>query len=158
MSHARRRVPLGAALFFALLAASLALAVLVVRARSPDLVLEVTSLSCSFAPGADPRLDEARTTFFVRESDPNAIVSIVDSEEDVVRTLDADAALEAGESATYAWDGRTDAGTRAPPGRYRLAVKLPAAGRTMIWPERMILGSAKALPDRCRPELLKERA
>ena len=42
LSARRARVSLGAALFFCLLAATLVAAVLVVRARTPDLVLEVT--------------------------------------------------------------------------------------------------------------------
>jgi hypothetical protein len=155
LSIGRGRASLGATLFFALLAATLTVAVLVVRARSPDLVLEVTSLTCSFRPGADEGLDQARATFFVREADPHAVVAIVDPAENVVRTLDEDVALAVEEEASYAWDGRTDQGRRAPPGRYRLSVGLPAAERTMIWPERVILGSARVLPDRCEPALLE---
>jgi len=157
LSAGRARPNLGATLFFALLIASLAASVLVVRARDPDLVLEVRTITCSFDPGVGSALDRARATFFVRESDPDAVVSIVDSEEVVVRVLDADASLEAGEEVSYAWDGRTDAGTRAPPGRYRLAVELPDAGRTMIWPERVLLGTAQVAPERCQAERRSER-
>ena len=152
MSVGRARASLGTALFLALFVASLAVAVLVVRARSPDLVLEVTSLTCAFDPGTPQGLDEASATFFVRESDPHATVAIVDSEERVVDVLDDDAALRVDQEASYSWDGRTEDGSRAPSGRYRLSVELPAAGRTMIWPERVILGPAGTLPDRCEPE------
>lgn len=152
MSLGRVRASLGATLFFALLIASLAVSVLVVRARDPDLVLEVESLTCSFDPFAERGLEEASATFFVRESEPNAIVSIVDSDGHVVRVLDADVALRSGEKVSYSWDGRTDRGARAPPGGYRLSVELPEAGRTMVWPERLVLGSAQVLPDRCEPE------
>jgi len=152
LSVGRARASLGAVLFFALLVASLAVAVLVVRARSPDLILEVTSLTCAFEPGTPNGIDEASANFFVRESDPHAIVSIVDSEESVVSVLDEDVALRVGEHASYTWDGRADDGQPAPPGRYRISVELPAAERMMIWPDRVILGSAGALPDRCEPE------
>jgi plastocyanin len=127
------RVSLGAALFFALLAATLVTAVLVVRARTPDLVLEVTH---------QPELlagEDARITFFVRESDDHARVAIVDSHEDVVRTLDGDVELSAGDEVTYEWDRSTDHGDVAPSGRYRLLVELPSEDREMIWPRRIML-------------------
>jgi hypothetical protein len=140
-----RRVPLGAALFFCVLAATLVTAVIVLRARTPDLVLEVVE------PAADdpaeltaggPPPNDVTITFFVRESDGHALVGIADSHEDVVRTLDGDVALAAGDRVNYTWDGRTDAGATAPPGRYRLLVRLPSEDRTMIWPRRITL-----LPD-----------
>ena len=155
MSGRRAVASLGATLFFALLIASLAASVLVVRARSPDLVLEVKRITCSFDPGAGDVARHASATFFVRDSEEDAVVSIVDSEEDVVRVLDPDVSLRAGEEVRYAWDGRTDEGARAAPGSYRLAVELPGAGRTMIWPERVLLGTGQVLPDRCQPALLE---
>jgi hypothetical protein len=126
-----RRVPLSAALFFALLGAVTVTAVLVVRARTPDLVLEVTHQPETLA-GAD-----ARVTFFVREADGHARVAIVDSHEDVVRTLDDDVALAEDEQVSYLWDRHTDAGGDVPPGRYRLQVELPSEDRVMIWPRRI---------------------
>lgn len=158
MSVGRGRPSLGAVLFFALLVASIAVAVLVVRARSPDLVLEVRSLTCSFEPRGENGLDGASATFFVREADPHAVVSIVDSEENVVRVLDEDVALRVGEDVSYTWDGRSADGGAAPPGRYRLSVELPAAKRMMVWPERVILGSERALPDRCESEAGEEES
>jgi hypothetical protein len=150
------RVPLGAALFFAVLIATSAVAVLVVRARTPDLVLEVTKQcpppaladNCSpeFDPGGKPRARALEIVFFVRDSDPHAFVRVVDSHEDTVRTLDADVALEADREVTYVWDGRTDAGTIAPPGRYRLGVELPDEDRDMIWPRRIFLGELEDAP------------
>lgn len=144
-----RRVSLGAALFFLLLAASVTTAVLVVRARTPDLVLEVTR-QCP--PGADPddcsplfdprgRRSPKRIEieFFVRESDGAAFVGIADSHENVVRTLDPSVALAADQPVSYIWDGRTDDGRLAAPGRYRLRVDLPSEEREMIWPRRIFM-------------------
>lgn len=134
------RVPLGAALFVGLLIAVLTTAVLVVRARTPDLVLEVTAPSvndpATLIPGGSPPR-EVRITFFVREADAAAVVGIVDSHERVVRTLDGDLALTPREQVSYTWDGRSDAGEPASPGRYRLLVELPSADREMIWPRRI---------------------
>jgi hypothetical protein len=129
----RHRVSLGAALFFALLGITLVTAVLIVRARTPDLMLEVTHQPSTLSG------DDARISFFVRESDDHARVAIVDSHEDTVRTLDGDVALEAGEEVSYEWDRSTDAGTEAPPGRYRLEVALPSQDREMVWPRRITL-------------------
>jgi hypothetical protein len=142
-------VSLGTAAFFALLVASLALAVLVVRARTPDLVLEVTAgLPGELHPGGSQRPRDAEITFFVRESDPDASVAIVDSHEDVVRTLDRTATLTVGDEVTYVWDGTTDAGAVARPGRYRLLVELPDSDREMVWPRRITVGSPASPPDR----------
>jgi hypothetical protein len=129
------RVAAGTAVFFVLLAAAVVVAVLVVRARTPDLVLEVTSQPELIAD------DVARIRFFVRESDEHARVAIVDHSEDVVSTLDPDVALTEGEEVTYEWDRSTDAGGGAPPGRYRVLVELRSEDREMVWPRRMTLPS-----------------
>ena len=140
-----RRVPSGAALFFVLLIVSCALAVFVVRSRSPDLVLEVCAPNpdeeLTFSPEATDGPREARLDFFVRESDDEAHVSIVDSEEEIVRTLDESVSLAADQRVTYVWDGRTDSGGFVPDGRYRLRVDLPSHEREMIWPKRLVFSS-----------------
>ena len=122
----RRPFALGTILFFVLVVAVLTTAVLVVRARTPDLVLEVTQPPANHPAtlrtgGEPPRSVEI--TFFVRESDPHALVGIVDSEENLVRTLDGDVALDEDDPVTYTWDGRTDAGA------LRAVRALPAARR-----------------------------
>jgi hypothetical protein len=132
-----RRVPLGTALFFILSAAAMVTAVLVVRARTPDLVLEVTHPRA----GGPTTLsgDAVRIDFFVREADGHARVAIVDSHEDVVKTLDDDVALAEDEPVSYEWDRSTDAGGQAAAGRYRLEVALPSEDRVMVWPARITL-------------------
>jgi hypothetical protein len=122
----------GAALFFALLAATLVVGALVVRARTPDLVLEVTSI----AP-RELTVDGTRIAFFVRESDPRAEVSIVDADERVVRTLAGAVPLPADREVVHRWDGRDDAGRPVARGRYRFRVRLPERDRDMIWPRRI---------------------
>lgn len=134
------RVSLAAALFFCALAATLVTAVLVVRARTPDLVLEVVEPPArepaEFTPGEPPD-DDVAITFFVREDDGHARVGIVDSHENLVRTLDGDVALAKHRRVTYTWDGRDDAGELVKPARYRLLVDLPSEDREMIWPRRI---------------------
>ena len=88
-----RRLSLSTALFFVLLAATLLTAILVVRARTPDLVLEVTDPAANedivFSPIGGPPPHQVDITFFVREGDNDALVAIVDSQEQIVRTLDS---------------------------------------------------------------------
>ena len=154
MSKGSRRVPLGATLFFALLAIACALAVFVVRSRSPDLVLEVCAPNpdreLTFSPDATNGARKARLDFFVREPDPAAGVSIVDSQEEIVRTLDESVALDAGEDhrVTYDWNGRNDEGVFVAEGRYRLRVDLPEHDREMIWPKRLVFSSDPAAAGR----------
>jgi hypothetical protein len=148
LSAAGRGVRLGAALFFVLLATTCALAVVVVRSRSPDLVLEVCAPNPDkafvFSPKATDGPTDAQLRFFVRESDPAASIAVVDAHEDVVRTLDESRALEAEEPVEYVWDGRSDAGAFVPDGRYRLRVDLPDSDREMIWPRRLVFSSDPA--------------
>lgn len=136
-----RRAPAlapGTVLFFALLAATLAVAVLVVRSRSPDLVLEVREISPR-ALVLDDEGEATSITLFVREGDERAEVEIVDRDGVTVRTLAAPVALEPGRLVTYRWDGRTDDDKRARSGRYRIRVELPERGREMIWPQRIVV-------------------
>jgi hypothetical protein len=97
-----------------------------------------------FSPDAADGPSTARLDFFVRESDPEARVAIVDSGENVVRTLDDSVALDAGERVTYEWDGRDDAGAFVSEGRYRLRVDLPAHDREMVWPRRLVFSTNPA--------------
>lgn len=144
----RRRLGLGGALFFAALLAATAAAVLVVRARTPDLVLEVLAPGRCYAfnPDAESGARGAEIELFVRRSDDAAVVEIVDSGEDVVRTLDSGLALDAGETVTYEWLGETDDEGLVATGRYRVAVTLPASGRFMVWPLRMTVERGRSEP------------
>jgi len=126
-------------LFCVVFAAALAAAVLVAASRSPELVLEVRRLPPLITPNGDGVRDRAEISFFVRESDAEASVHIVDRDLALVRTLDSSVALAKEEPVTYLWDGTTDAGGPAPAGRYRLRVVLPSSDRDMVFPKRIDL-------------------
>jgi hypothetical protein len=127
------RLSLGATLFLVVLAVTLATAVLVVRARDPDLALEASRVAREFDPDEGPIGIE----FLVRESEPDAFVGIVDEEGDPVRTLDSDAELEEGDEVAYSWDGTDDTGAIVAPESYFLRVDLPSRDRDMVWPRRI---------------------
>ena len=116
--------------------------VLVVRARTPNLVLEVhrpagraTRVAATRAAGSPRRV---AITFFVRESDDARAGRDRRRHEDIVRTLDADVAARpsATRSPTSGTGAPTPAGRRSP-GRYRLLVELPGEDREMILPRRI---------------------
>ena len=121
-------------------------AALVVRERDPALALEVTEFTASFEPDGDGDRDEAKLVIFTRDTEPAASVRIVGRDLAPVRTLADGARLEAGQEVSLSWDGRTDSGERAPPGRYRLRVLLPESERDVVFPRRIDLLAPKPPP------------
>ena len=112
----------------------------VVHARTPKLELQVQQLTTKFAPvGHTKHPRTARIEFFVRDTDPRAVVQIVGPQRQRVRTLYR-GPLAAYKSVTYHWNGRTDTGKLASPNeRYRLRVVLPAQDRDMVYPQEIQL-------------------
>ncbi|MDQ3728527.1 MAG: hypothetical protein M3355_02945 [Actinomycetota bacterium] len=123
---------LGALALVALLIVSLAFGIFVLRARTPDLALEVTS----FPKELDDR-GFAQFAFFVRFDEPDATVEVVGRDQEVARTLAPSIALEADRPMLCNWDGRDDEGEKIEPGRYRLRVSLPGEERLMVFPRRL---------------------
>ncbi len=118
----------------------------VVHARTPKLELEVQHLTTKFAPAGHTKHPRtARIEFFVRDTDPRAVVQIVGPQRQRVRTLYR-GPLAAYETVTYHWNGRTDAGKLASPNeKYRLRVVLPAQDRDMVYPQEIqLLGGGGA--------------
>ena len=125
---------LGRFLFIGVLVASVVLAAVVVRARTPNLALEVTHFTDHISPNGDGHRDAAHFRFFVREGDPDATVEIVNVQLDVIRTL-ATGPLDANQPVSLRWNGRTDSGALADPARrYQLRVILPSHDRDMLFP------------------------
>lgn len=112
----------------------------VVHARTPKLELEVQHLTPKLAPAGHTKHPRtARIEFFIRDTDPHAVVQIVGPQRQRIRTLYRGPLL-AGRDITYHWDGRTDAGKLASPDeKYRLRVVLPDQGRDMVYPQEMTL-------------------
>jgi hypothetical protein len=86
-----------------------------------------------FTPDGDCRNDKVRIRFRTTISDQGT-VQIVKPGGGIVYTLARDEFLKRYHFHTYYWDGRQRGGGTAPPGRYKLRVKLLGEGRTLVPP------------------------
>lgn len=105
----------------------------------------------SFTPNGDCRYDHVRIRFRVTQSD-DATVQVVKPGGRVVVTLARDRFLKRYHYFSFYWDGRRRGGGIAPPGRYKLRVKLLGQERTLVPPGTIHLHRVpRQLPDRCEP-------
>jgi hypothetical protein len=135
----RRRVEgRAAALVFALLVlATVAAFAWAQRLKRDPLVLDRVTIgnerSRSFTPNGDCRFDKVRIRFRVTQSD-DATVQVVRPGGRVVLTLARDRFLKRYHFFTFYWDGRSRDDGIAPPGRYKLRVKLLGQERNLVPP------------------------
>jgi hypothetical protein len=127
-----------AALVFALLVlATVAAFAWAQRVKRDPLVLDRATFgverSRSFTPNGDCRFDQIRIRFRMTQSD-DATVQVIKPGGRVVITLAREEPLKRYRYFTYYWDGRQRGGGIAPPGRYKLRVKLLGEGRTLVTP------------------------
>ena len=99
----------------------------------------------SFTPNGDCRYDRVRIRFRVTQSD-HAIVQIVKPGGMLVITLARGRYLKRYHFFTFYWNGRSRAGGRATPGRYKLRVKLLGQGRVLVPPGVIKLHRAPPRP------------
>jgi hypothetical protein len=154
-----RRAPSTAAVVFALLVLATVAAFAWSQQRKRDpLVLDRVSFRAvpyadpdappvrAFTPNGDCRFDRIRIRFRVTQSD-DANVQVVKPGGKLVVTLARDTYLKRYRFFTYYWNGRTRNDGTAPPGRYKLRVKLLAQDRTLVPGGVMKLHRAKLGPD-----------
>jgi hypothetical protein len=156
----RRRVSPAALVFALLVLATLAAFAWSQRLKRDPLVLDkVTFVGApilnpkaprvhAFTPNKDCRFDHIRVRFRVTRSD-DATVQIVKPGGRLIVTLARDEFVKRYSYTTFYWDGRSRYGGIAPPGRYKLRVKLLGQDRTLVPPGTMRLHRAqrKPLPD-----------
>ena len=90
-----------------------------------------TAPARAFTPNGDCRLDRMRIRFRTTVSD-RGDVQVVKPGGGLVVTLARDVFLKRYSFHTFYWDGRTRNDGIAPPGRYKLRVKLLEEGRTLV--------------------------
>ncbi len=131
----RRRSSAGAIVFALLVLATVAAFGWSQRLKRDPLVLDHVSFgtpaSRSFTPNRDCRFDRIRIRFRVTRSD-HAHIQIVKPGGKLVITLARDRFLKRYRFSTFYWDGRTRNDGGAPPGRYKLRVKLLDQDRTLV--------------------------
>jgi hypothetical protein len=131
----RRRVSTAAAVFALLVLATIAAFAWSQRLKRDPLVLDRvtfgTQASRSFTPNGDCRFDRIRIRFRVTRSDQGD-VQVVKPGGKLIVTLARDVYLKRYRFFTFYWDGRTRNDGTAPPGRYKLRVKLLGQERTLV--------------------------
>jgi hypothetical protein len=139
----RRRTPSAAAVVFALLVlATVAAFAWSQRLKRDPLVLDRVSFRAvpyprgtqparAFTPNADCHLDRMRIRFRTTVSDQGD-VQVVKPGGRLIVTLARDTYLKRYSFHTFYWDGRARNDGIAPPGRYKLRVKLLGQDRTLV--------------------------
>lgn len=155
----RRTSPSAAALVFALLVlGTVAAFAWSQRLKRDPLVLDKATFVAvpilhprhpvhSFTPNGDCRYDLLRIRFRTTQSD-HGTVQVVKPGGRVVYTLARDRFLKRYTFHTFYWDGRMRNDGIAPPGRYKLRVKLLGQDRTLVTPGVIRLHRA---PNRAKP-------
>jgi len=133
----RRRVSPAALVFALLVLATVAAFGWAQRLKRDPLVLDRVRIgnevSRSFTPNGDCRFDKVRIRFRTTQSD-DGVVQVIKPGGRVVITLARDEFLKRYTFHTFYWDGRQRGGGIAPPGRYKLRVKLLNDDRTLVTP------------------------
>jgi hypothetical protein len=131
----RRRVSLAAVVFALLVVATVAAFAWSQRLKRDPLVLDRvtfgTAVSRSFTPNGDCRFDKIRIRFRTTISDTGD-VQVVKPGGKLIVTLARETYLKRYSFHTFYWDGRTRNDGTAPPGRYKLRVKLLGQERTLV--------------------------
>jgi hypothetical protein len=138
----RRRSSFGAIVFALLVVATVAAFAWSQRLKRDPLVLDRVSFVAvprhphappvrAFTPNRDCRFDRIRIRFRVTRSD-RADVQVLKPGGKLVVTLARDTYLKRYRFFTFYWDGRTRNDGTAPPGRYKLRVKLLGQDRTLV--------------------------
>jgi hypothetical protein len=96
--------------------------------RNPD-----APRKSSFTPNHDCRRDKVRIRFRTTVSDQGT-VQVIRPSGHMILTLARDVFLKRYHFHTFYWNGRQRSGGTAPPGRYKLRVKLLGEGRTLVPP------------------------
>jgi hypothetical protein len=124
------------------------------RLKREPLILDKVSFGTrkthgAFTPNRDCVNDNGRIRFRITRSD-RANVEVVDPDGRPVRVLARDRFLKRYRFFVFHWDGRTDAGTRAPSGRYKLELVLLGEDRELTPGGGLRLHRAPRDPSGCR--------
>jgi flagellar hook assembly protein FlgD len=128
---------LAGVLLAAIVIAALASLAVIQEARQRGEVLDLVEVT----PRAIERSGEggARIEWRQRGSSDDAVVRIIDTPDEVVRTLLDGGSLEGGDTLqVFHWNGRAESGKFAEPGRYRVEILLRDQDREIV-PEQGLI-------------------
>lgn len=129
---------LAAILFCALALATLAALAVIQKVRLDGVVLDLARVTRVTGDEASAKR-RVEVEFRMRTDSDDAVVRIVDSDDEPVATLLDGGELEGGEREyVFYWDGRDEAGERVPRGLYRVEILLRDQGREIL-PEESVL-------------------
>jgi len=130
--------------FLALVAATFGAFFVAQRLKGAAPVVELSGVRW-FSPNGDGRKDASDFTLRLRESDV-LTADLIDTSGSPVRRLVSARPVEPSQVLRLRWDGRTDAGSVAPDGPYRVRARLARQGRSVIVPKLVNLDTAPPRP------------
>ena len=117
-------------LLTAVVVAAIASLAVIQEGRQRGEVLDLVEVEREFEPAAGER---ARIEWRQRRTSDDATVRIIGRGKDAVRTLLAGGVLAGDDTQqVFRWNGRTESGEIAPPGRYRVQILLADQDRDVI--------------------------
>lgn len=138
-----RATPLQGIAFALLVAATVGALLVTQHLKSAPPLIEHTRITGRFSPGT-PGAAPARISFRLAHADRITVTVVRVGDHARVKRLVTARRLPAHRGIVLRWDGRTDAGRRARPGRYDVQVRLARQGRTAILPKTTHLRSGPA--------------
>ena len=136
---------LAQALFAALVLATFAAFFVAQRLKSSPPRIAVRGVDPVLSPNRDGRKDVGRIAFMLQRAE-SVDLAIVDEDGDVVRELFSGRAVEPRELVRQPWNGRDDAGRRAPDGTYRFRITLRRQAQTVLAPRSIELDTTPPKP------------
>jgi flagellar hook assembly protein FlgD len=127
----------------ALVLASLGALVLNQELRRQGLVLDRIHITSAFSVGGIGTGSQAKIRFRIKGPD-RITLDIVDASGRRVRRLAQDRQLPNRRKARFLWNGLDDAGRPAPPGEYRLQIRILGRHRTITPDEQIVLNRSRA--------------
>jgi hypothetical protein len=119
-------------LFAALVVATIASFVITQRLKESGLILDRVKVTRHITPNGDSHADVSFIRFRITKPDHDVDVQIVAADGRPVRTLLAGGALRSYHYYYFRWNGRSDSGSVAPRGDYRLRVQLHEQDRDLV--------------------------
>ena len=131
--------------FVVLAAATVSALFVAQRLKSAPPVIKVRTTPRLFSPNGDGVRDRTDVLVTLKASD-DVSVDVVDAAGDTVKRLAAGVRARPHIPLRLEWRGDTDAGGRAPDGRYRVRVALRSEGRSVVVPHSMTLDTQPPRP------------